>query len=211
MLGGAGCRVKTSGPAAFSDGPLRGDRRSLQRRSSGVTYFEYTAAPFGRLRTPPPSRARRGAAANLLSRLAELGGSEWEFGYDGNLQRYALVEDGTPTYYLWDGLRLLETRNADYSLKARFTHGVSAVEGIGSCVEVYRASDSKRFYLLMDHRGSVAAVLDESKSVIASRVYNAFGEIISNSGSWPAEVPFGYQSNWLAPAGLALGASDRPP
>jgi hypothetical protein len=122
---------------------------------AGVTYFEYTAA-------------------NLLSMLAELGGSEWEFGHDGNLRRYALVEDGTPTYYLWDGLRLLETRNADYSLKARFTHastglgaGGSAVEGIGSCVEVYRASDSKRFYLLTDHRGSVAAVLDENKTVVA--------------------------------------------
>ena len=116
-------------------------------------------------------------------------------------------EDGTATYYLWDGLRLLETRNADGTLKARFTHGHTPIEGIGSCVEVHRASDSKRYYMLYDHRGTAHAVLDESKTEVARRLYNAFGELISESGAWPAEVPFGYQSNWLDLTTLPDGSS----
>jgi hypothetical protein len=115
-----------------------------------------------------------------------------------------MVEDGVATYYVWDGLRLLESRNADHTLKARFTHGATQIEGIGSGVEVYVPSSSKRYYMLMDHRGSVAAVLDESKTVVATRLYSAFGEVVSESGTWPDEVPFGYQSNWMYLDGLTL-------
>jgi uncharacterized protein RhaS with RHS repeats len=160
---------------------------------AGATYFEYTAA-------------------NLVSRAVVPGGPELEFAYDGNLRRYALVEDGTPTYYVWDGPRLIETRSADGGLKCRFTTvpppASGSVEGIGSCVEVYRASDSKKFYLLTDHRGSVGAVLDESRTVVATRLYDAFGNVASESGSWPEDVPFGYQSDWIflcrLPDGSAL-------
>ena len=46
----------------------------------GTTYFEYNAA-------------------NLPEKVIIDGGSEFEFGYDGNLQRRAIVEDGMPIYY----------------------------------------------------------------------------------------------------------------
>ncbi|MHC5059271.1 MAG: RHS repeat domain-containing protein [Planctomycetota bacterium] len=108
-----------------------------------------------------------------------------------------------------DGLRLLETRNANGSLKARFTHGLARIEGIGSCVEVYRASDAKRFYMLYDHRGSAHVLLDESKAVVATRLHNAFGETVSETGTWPDEVPFGYQTNWLALDGMTLPDGTR--
>ena len=84
----------------------------------GTTYFEYTDA-------------------NLPKKVAIEGGSTVEFRYDGALQRTAMVADGTATYYVWDGLRLLETRDADYSPDARLTHGVAPIEGIGSCVAVF--------------------------------------------------------------------------
>ena len=162
--------------------------------ANGATYFEYTAA-------------------NRVSRLVVPGGSDYLFGYDGSQKRHAIVEDGTATYFLWDGLDLVETRNADYSLKARFTNvappASGMIDGIGTCVEVHRASDSKRFYLLMDHRGTAHTVLDESKSVIATRLYNAFGETVSETGTWPDEVPFGYQSNWLALDGMTLPDGTR--
>ncbi len=78
----------------------------------GTTYFEYQERP-----------GSTGTGANMVSKLAKLGGSAWEFAHDGNLRRYAIVEDGTPTYYLWDGLRLLETYSPAGTLKARFTYG----------------------------------------------------------------------------------------
>lgn len=42
-------------------------------------------------------------AAGLVKKFAKAG-KTFEFAYDGNLQRRAIVEDGTATYYLWDGL-----------------------------------------------------------------------------------------------------------
>ena len=143
----------------------------------GSTYFQY-------------------AATGLVTELATPD-KTFQFSYDGNLQRRAIVEDGAATYYIWDGLRLLETRNADHSLKAKFTHGVARIEGIGSCVEVYRASDGKKFYLPQDQRGTVGVVLDESRSVVAGQSCNAFGEVTASTGSWPDVVPFRYQSDWV--------------
>jgi hypothetical protein len=125
--------------------PARPFCKSLRARArpaspSGTAYFEYTGA-------------------NLPKKFAIAGGDGVEFRYDGALQRDAVVISGAATYYAWDGPRLLETRNADKTLKARFTHGRASIEGIGSCVEILRASDSKRFYCLFDHRGSAWKLL----------------------------------------------------
>jgi hypothetical protein len=171
---------------------------------SAATYCEYDkTGAVEKIVAPDGTAYFEYAASGLVKKFAKAG-KTLEFAYDGNLQRHAMVEDGVATYYVWDGLRLLETRNADHTLKARFTHGVAKIEGIGSGVEVYVPSSSKRYCMLMDHRGSVAAVLDESKTVVATRLYSAFGEIVSESGTWPAEVPFGYQSNWMYLDGLTL-------
>jgi len=102
-----------------------------------------------------------------------------------------MVADGTPTYYVWDGLRLLETRGQSGGFEARFTHGLAPIEGIGSCIW----ADAKR--LLYDHRGSAWKLTDLSGTVVATRDYSAFGEIVSETGTWPDKVPFGYQSNWM--------------
>ncbi|MHC5057596.1 MAG: RHS repeat-associated core domain-containing protein, partial [Planctomycetota bacterium] len=48
-----------------------------------------------------------------------------------------------------------------------------------------------------------------SKTVVATRLYNAFGETVSETGTWPDEVPFGYQSNWLALDGMTLPDGTR--
>jgi RHS repeat-associated protein len=171
---------------------------------AAATYFTYDeTGALTEIAYPGSTVSFAYNAANLVESLVTPDHTTY-FHYDGNLQRYCVEEDGTATYYVWDGLRLLETRNADGSLKARFTHGLARIEGIGSCVEVYRASDAKRFYMLYDHRGSAHVLLDESKTVVATRLYNAFGEMISQTGSWPSEVPFAYQTNWLALPGMVL-------
>jgi hypothetical protein len=114
-------------------------------------------------------------AANLVESV-ETPDHTTYFHYDGNLQRYCIEEDGVATYYVWDGLRLLETRNSDGSLKARFTHGLARIEGIGSCIEIYRASDAKRFHMLYDHRGSAYVLLDgDLPGTPTARIYCGIG------------------------------------
>ena len=158
---------------------------------SGTAYFEYTAA-------------------NLPKKVAIKDGSTYQFAYDGNLQRYKITTGGTDKYYVWDGLRLLELRASDGSLIARYTHGAANIEGIGSCVEVYDAGlytgSPTRYYLLYDHRGTVHVLLDENKTVIARRRYNAFGETIEETGTWPDVVMFAYQSNWMKLCSLPDGS-----
>ena len=74
---------------------------------------------------------------------------------------------------------------------------------------VRQRPQAKRFHMLYDHRGSAHVLLDESKDIVATRLYNAFGEMVSETGTWPDEVPFGYQSNWLALDGMTLPDGTR--
>jgi RHS repeat-associated protein len=81
------------------------------------------------------------------------------------------------------------------------------VHGNGSCAETAgnrRGISEERPLLLLPND-----LLDESKTVVATRLYNAFGETVSETGTWPDEVPFGYQSNWLALDGMTLPDGTR--
>lgn len=71
------------------------------------------------------------------------------------------------TYYLWDGLKLLEERDAAGSLVARYTHGYSRNPDIGSVAEVDRHVGASTYfqYLHMDHRGTAYAVTDHAGAI----------------------------------------------
>jgi RHS repeat-associated protein len=122
-------------------------------------------------------------------------GAAWEFKYDGQLNRYWMNRGGTERYLLWDGLNCLEERNADGSLHARYTYGMTQIYGIGSCVEIYKPGAPDKWYtLIMDHRGTAYAILDENGAEIGRRQYDAFGVILSETGTWPTDLA--YQTNW---------------
>jgi uncharacterized protein RhaS with RHS repeats len=68
---------------------------------------------------------------------------------------------------------------------------------------------TKYRYPIMDHRGSVVALTDETGAVVARREYNAFGDVLAESGDWSG-FRFGYQSNWMTLNGdLYLTESGR--
>ena len=99
-------------------------------------------------------------------------------------------------YLLWDGLNVMEERNSDGTLYARYTYGYSPIYGIGSCVEVFvPGSPDKTYTLVMDHRGTAYVLLDESGAEVGRRFYDAFGVLLGQTGSWPLDL--GYQANWL--------------
>jgi len=155
---------------------------------SGTAYFEYNAT-------------------GLVTKMATPANTV-EFEYDGNLQRYKIIKDGVTSYIIWDGLNPIELRNAGGGLIARYTNGYTPIDGIGSVVEIYRADDDEKFYLLKDDRGTTQVLLDSSKTEVARRYYNAFGQVLQSLGTWPDIVwPLGYQTNWLQLPNLPGGAS----
>ncbi len=110
---------------------------------------------------------------------------------------------GTVSYYLWDGLNLLEERDSSGNLIARYSYGYSSIYGIGSCVEIYQQASEHKYTLVMDHRGTAYVLLDETGTEIGRRWYDAFGVLLGSTGSWPVDL--GYQSNGLS---FNLGGMD---
>jgi RHS repeat-associated protein len=52
----------------------------------------------------------------------------------------------------------------------------------------------KRYTLVMDHRGTAYAILDEAGAEIGRRQYDTFGVILTQTGTWPTDLA--YQTNW---------------
>ncbi len=135
-------------------------------------------------------------ANQLVTQVAPTGVSPWNFGYDAGLNRYTIDKGGTVSYYLWDGLNLLEERDSSGNLIARYSYGYSSIYGIGSCVEIYQQASEHKYTLVMDHRGTAYVLLDETGTEIGRRWYDAFGVLLGSAGTWPVDL--GYQSNWLS-------------
>jgi hypothetical protein len=149
----------------------------------------------------------------LVTRIAPPEGNPWNFYYDGQLNRYCIDKGGEATYYLWDGLNLLEERAADGSLIARYTHGATPIYGIGSVVEVERHVGAATYfqYLVMDHRGTAYKVTDEAGATQIAYTLDAFGRELAAPTGLDPTVPndLAYQTNWLTikVAGRSLGLS----
>ncbi len=100
---------------------LNGSPRKLirQHEPDGTTYFRYNPA-------------------GLAERVVWKDASITRFYYDANLQRYAMDEHGTLTYFLWDGLDILQERAANGTVTAEHTNAETPIAGIGRLVESHR-------------------------------------------------------------------------
>lgn len=149
-------------------------------------------------------------AAGLAARIRWKDASSTYFFYDGMLRRYAMIAAGASqaTYFLWEGMNLLQERNADGTVKEEHTNVQTPIGGIAQLVETYRPAESaslKMIYPIMDWRGTITKwVQSDGTTVLASREYDAFGNIIPNSasGTWPGR--FGYQGQ----AWIEIGSAD---
>jgi RHS repeat-associated protein len=138
-------------------------------------------------------------AAGQIARIRWENASSTYFFYDALLQRFGMVAAGTPTYFLWDGMNLLQELNADGTVKEEHA-GVR--HGIAQLLETYRPASpgsDQKIYPLMDPRGSIVKWMkSDGTTVLASREYDAFGRLIPNAatGTWPGR--FGYEGQtWI--------------
>jgi YD repeat-containing protein len=163
-----------------------GSITAVNENIAGATYFAY--GPYQLVTTiAPPSSVE----------------SPTYFYYDSRLNRYCENRAGAITYFLWDDLNLIEERNADGSLKVRYTHADTRIPGIGSIVEAQRIADGATYYqyMCMDHRGTVYTVTDASQNALLTYTQDAFGRQLDNIGGTAPKLSneMIYQTNWKTP------------
>jgi hypothetical protein len=117
-----------------------------------------------------------------------------------NRTRIVRGDTGKASYFTWDGMEQLEERDAVGTLIARFVHGRPIVPGVGSVVEVQRASAPLGSqFVHADHQGTVHKVTDAMGRVQVSYATDAFGrQIAPATGLTPTmanDVIF--HGNWM--------------
>ena len=147
--------------------------RTVWVESGNATYYGYNASNLPTVVAPPSESATY-------------------FYYDGLLNRYCEIQAGTAAYFLWDAkYNLLDERNADGSLRARYANGFTPIKGIGSVVEVQRAAGGATYYQypVMDHRGSVYATVDNGQNTQLTYTTDAFGRQLAGVGGAVPTLP----------------------
>jgi RHS repeat-associated protein len=122
------------------------------------------------------------------------------FYYDALLRRYAVEDSSGVRYFTWDsnGMNLLAERDATGNVVASYTHGRTAVDGIGSCVGQKLVQSSQTYYEfdICDHRGSVVRRVNAAGQVTGYFEYDAWGNYLRDE-EVGANTRFRYQSNWI--------------
>ena len=178
--------VQPSSASTYWYYDANGNASVINDTAVGATYFGYGAHQLVTAILPPP-----GVEAPSY------------FYYDSRLNRYCENRAGMITYFLWDGMRLLEERNGDGSLKVRYTHGYTQKSGIGSTIEAQRIAGGITYfqYLCTDDRGSVFAVTDQNQNTQLNYTMDAYGRQLASVGGLTPALPneLIYQSNWRTP------------
>jgi RHS repeat-associated protein len=122
---------------------------------------------------------------NRLTGITFPDGSTNRFTYYPDGQRLSVTNKaGKTTYYFYDGFNALVETDSGGTTVARYTSGL----GIDDWISMDRGTAS--YYYHYDGLGSVTVLSDASKTVVASYVYDPWGNILEETGS--VENPFRY-------------------
>jgi RHS repeat-associated protein len=139
---------------------------------------------------------------NRLVRIEYPDYTSTEFVYDALGRRLKTVEkdsQGTPmseTRYVYDGLDLIAELDGNNAVIASYTHGPGLDDPL-----LMRYGGYDYFYH-KNHLGSITAMTDISQNIVKSYEYDAFGNILSETGSL-AHNPFTYTGReYHVPSGL---------
>jgi RHS repeat-associated protein len=111
------------------------------------------------------------------------------FEYNALGQRIKKLDSSGTTRYLWDGLNILLELDESGTLKRRYTHGYSPIEGVSSLIAVEGPIQCPCFYHF-DQVGAVRQLTDPYHNTIKSYAYEPFGRILRESGRAPNDFMF---------------------
>jgi RHS repeat-associated protein len=122
-----------------------------------------------------------------------LSGTVSLYWYDSAGRRIAKSESDLLTLYIWDGMDIIATANADGSVREYFTRGVGIAGDVGSLVAETRFENGvpvSTTYLHSNWRGDVVMATTENGTVIGSYDYTTFGEQLSAVGTYTPRFTF---------------------
>jgi RHS repeat-associated protein len=141
-----------------------GNMTSKQNKTTNeITYFYYDAE------NKLVQVDRYNSTPTLISSVS--------YAYDGFGRRVKKNVNGTVTYYVYDMEDIRFETDGTGAITAEYTHG----PGIDEPLAMKRSGNV--YYYHTNGLGSVTALTDSSKAVVQSYVYDAFGQIISQTGS----------------------------
>ena len=160
--------------------------------SAGNTSYGFDADGFLETKTVNPGEEDEEVTTYDHSSRGELlrvdlpDGKVIEYVHDPLGRRIAKKVNGTIVEkYLWQGLtRLLTVYNADDTPKMRFEYADGRMPAA--------MMSGERYHLAYDQVGSLKVVADDSGTVVLKRVYDTFGNILSEEGTLSFEMPFGF-------------------
>jgi RHS repeat-associated protein len=134
--------------------------------------------------------------SNTVSGVTDL------YWYDSIGRRIAKRESGLLTLYIWDGMDIIATANADGTIREYFTRGIGIAGDVGSLIAETRFINGtpSTVYLHSNWRGDIVMATDSSGSVIGAYDYTTFGEPLSASGTYTPR--FGFSSKERDASGL---------
>ena len=93
---------------------------------------------------------------------------------------------------------LLAERDISGAVTAGYTHGHTPIDGIGSTVAAKKDVGGTTYYQypVMDHRGTVVRLVDDTGAVTAYYEYDAWGVPLRDDDT-PVGNRLRYQSNWI--------------
>ena len=146
---------------------------------------------------------------NLITRIdsTQEGFTPNTFGYNALGQRIRITDSTGTKWYVWDGLDILLEHDGTGTLLRRYTHGHTAIRGVGSLIAVQDAEGNFYFYHV-DQVGGVHRLTDIAQAVAKLYEFGPFGRMLQETGSAPNEFVFPGTYILLADVqGAALSAS----
>ena len=116
-----------------------------------------------------------------------MNGKTFSYAYDGNGMRYEKTVNGVKTQYYWNGDQLLmESKNGK---RTWYIYGITGVEGM----VVENDSVGTYYYFDKNTLGDIVAVRDGNGTIVAEYAYDAWGNILQETGTKASINPFRYR------------------
>ena len=144
---------------------------------------------------------------NLVTRIdsTQEGFTPNTFGYNALGQRIRIIDSTGTKWYVWDGLDILLEHDGAGTLIRRYTHGHTAIPGVGSLIAVEDAEGNVYFYHL-DPLGGIHRLTDIAQAIAKLYEFGPFGRMLQETGSAPNEFVFPANTLAVLPLGrLRLG------
>jgi RHS repeat-associated protein len=94
----------------------------------------------------------------------------------------------TKVRYIGYGVLPLQERDGNNNVLREYTWGINVGGGIGGLLSLNQGGQN--YYYLYDGKGNVTAIIDSSQAVVATYVYDPFGNLLTKTGAFDQPYRF---------------------